>query len=191
VGCRLTDRAEAFFSSPNEIVPAQLAGDALRLVDLLRARLERTNQRTLLPARVSGITRWYALAPSHRDGRLLREEVQCWLSRPLITNRVDVSSSSSDPVDHAAIDLVPSGSVLRVDVAQGWVDRARQNVESLTNVWSIEPDRVVDQPRPVGRVLRQFYESLVGYDRAQADAALDELRGRALLSATNPKLRQF
>jgi hypothetical protein len=65
------------------------------------------------------------------------------------------------------------------------LDRTLQNVESLTKLWAIEPDRGVDQPRPVGRILRQFYESLVGNDRAEAEAALDELRGRALLSATN------
>ena len=96
-----------------------------------------------------------------------------------------MSRTSPDPVDQAALGLVPNGSALRLDVAQGWVGRARQNVDSLTTVWSIEPDRAVDQPRPVGRILRQFYESLVGFDREQADAALDELRGRALLSATN------
>ncbi|MBN2446825.1 MAG: hypothetical protein JXO22_08870, partial [Phycisphaerae bacterium] len=73
----------------------------------------------------------------------------------------------------------------RVDVARGWLEQVRRNVESLTNLWAIEPDRGVDQPRPVGRILRQFYESLVGNDRPQAEAALDELRGRALLSATN------
>lgn len=181
----MTDRTEKFFSAPNEIDLNDMDAESTRLLDLLRGRLERSNRRTLLPAKVSGTTRWYALAPSHRDGRLLRDEVQCWLSRPLTTSRNDVSRTSPDPVDQAAIGLVPAGSALRLDVAHGWVSRARQNVDSLTTVWSIEPDRVVDQPRPVGRILRQFYESLVGLDRAQADAALDELRGRALLSATN------
>ncbi|WP_137146488.1 protein DpdD [Mycolicibacterium sp. CR10] len=181
----MTDRTAAFFSPPNEIDLSLLDADSMRLLDLLRGRLERGNQRTLLPANIAGTTRWYALAPTHRDGRLLREEVQCWLSRPLITSRVDVPSTSPDPVDQAALGLVPTGSALRVDVAHGWVGRARQNVDSLTTVWSIEPDRAVDQPRPVGRILRQFYESLVVLDREQADAALDELRGRALLSATN------
>jgi len=181
----VTERTEAFFSSPNEIVPSQLEGELARLVDALCIRLDRMNARTLLPAKVSGTTRWYAVAPSDRDGRLLREEVHCWLGRPLTTGAFDVLPTSTDLMDRAAIGLVPAGSVLRVDVASGWVDRTLQNVESLTTIWAIEPDRGVDQPRPVGRVLRQFYESVVGNDRAQAEAALDELRGRALLSATN------
>ena len=181
----MTELTTAFFSPPNEIVPSKLDGELARLLDTLRTRYERLNARTLLPAKVSNTTRWYAIAPSHRDGRLLREEVQCWLSRPLTAGQVDVSTTSSDPVDQAAIALVPAGSVIRVDVARGWVDQVRRNVGSLTNVWAIEPERGVDQPRPVGRILRQFYESLVGNDRPQAEAALDELRGRALLSATN------
>ncbi len=181
----MTELTTAFFAPPNEIVTSKLDGELARLLATLRTRYERLNARTLLPAKVSGTTRWYAIAPSHRDGRLLREEVQCWLSRPLTTGQVDVSTTSSDPVDQAAIALVPAGSVIRVDVARGWVDQVRRNVDSLTNVWAIEPDRGVDQPRPVGRILRQFYESLVGNDRPQAEAALDELRGRALLSATN------
>ena len=186
MGWRLTERTDAFFSPPNEIVPSQLDGELARLVNTLRNRLERTNARTLLPAKVSGTTRWYAIAPSHRDGRLLREEVQCWLGRPLTTSQGRTCRGRRRIWwTRQRLELVPAGSVIRVDVARGWVDQVRRNVESLTNVWAIEPDRSVDQPRPVGRILRQFYESLVGNDRAQAEAALDELRGRALLSATN------
>ncbi|MCV6970079.1 hypothetical protein H7I00_10835 [Mycobacterium bohemicum] len=88
-------------------------------------------------------------------------------------------------MDQAALQLVPAGSVIRVDVAPGWLETVRRNVDTLTAIWALEPDRAVDQPRPVGRILRHFYESLVGNDRSEAQVALDELRGRALLSATN------
>jgi hypothetical protein len=185
MGWRLSQHTDVFFSPPNGIVPSQLEGELAQLLDTLRTRFDRLNARTLLPAKISGTTRWYAIAPSHRDGRLLREEVQCWLSRPLSNGQVDVSRTSSDPLDRAAVELVPKGSVIRVDVARGWLEQVRRNVDSLTRVWAIEPDRGADQPRPVGRILRQFYESLVGNDRPQAEGALDELRGRALLSATN------
>ena len=43
----------------------------------------------------------------------------------------------------------------------------------------------MDQPRPVGRVLRQFYESLLAADRVLAEIALDEIRSRSLLNSTN------
>lgn len=178
-------QTEIFFSPPNEIVLPNLAVDLAQLLRTLRDRLDSHGLRTLLPARANGTTRWYGLAPTPREGRLLRDEVQCWLSRPLTTGLINVSRSTSDPLDQAALSLVPEGSVIRVDVCAGWADRVRQNVTSLLDIWAIEPDRSVDKPRPVGRVLRQFYECLIGGDRVQAEAALDELRSRALLSAAN------
>jgi hypothetical protein len=72
-----------------------------------------------------------------------------------------------------------------VDVVDGWQTEARVNVASLTDVWSLAPERGVDQPRPVGRVLRQFYEGILAADRPLAESALDEIKSRALLNATN------
>jgi hypothetical protein len=181
----VTAPTDTFFRPPNEIVPGQIQGAPAHLLETLRTRFERLGQRTLLPATVSGTIRWYGVAPSHRDGRLLRDEIRCWLSRPLTTGQVDVQRTTSDSVDQAALQLVPAGIVIRVDVARGWEAAVERNVGGLTGVWALEPARGIDQPRPVGRILRQFYESVVGNDRPQAEAALDELRGRALLGATN------
>nr|WP_304412406.1 protein DpdD [Nocardia sp. 348MFTsu5.1] len=181
----MTEPTSVFFTSPNEIIPSRLTGDMAQLLDMLRRRLDRLESRTMLPARVSGTTRWYGVAPTQRDGRVFREEMRCWFARPLTAGQAIVPHNSSDPIDQLALGLVPDGAVLRVDVAHGWTERVRQNVISLHDVWSLTPDRGVDQPRPVGRILRQFYESLIGDDRAGGEAALDELRGRALLSATN------
>ncbi len=154
------------------------------LVGLLTARLQPSGVRTVLPARVSGGTRWYGLAPSDREARLLREELRCWLGPPISVRARDIRGSS-DPVDQAALDLVPSGVVVRIDVVDGWQADARSNVASLTDTWSLAPDRGVDQPRPVGRVLRQFYEAVLAGDRSVAEAALDEIKARALLNSTN------
>jgi hypothetical protein len=154
------------------------------LVGLLTARLQSSGVRTVLPARVGGVTRWYGLAPSDREARLLREELRCWLGPPISLRPRDVLGSS-DPVDQAALDLVPGGVVVRVDVVEGWQAEARSNVASLTDTWSLAPDRGLDQPRPVGRVLRQFYEAVLAADRPLAEAALDEVKSRALLNSTN------
>jgi hypothetical protein len=75
--------------------------------------------------------------------------------------------------------------VVRIDVVDGWQTEARSNVASLTDTWSLAPERGVDQPRPIGRVLRQFYEAVLAADRPLAEAALDEVKSRALLNATN------
>ncbi|MEA3077954.1 MAG: hypothetical protein QOF60_2862 [Actinomycetota bacterium] len=176
--------ASTFYSPPNEVDPSTLQGPMLELVGLLTGRLQSSGVRTVLPARVAGVTRWYGLAPSDREARLLREELRCWLGTP-ISSRVRQVIGSSDPVDQAALDLVPGGVVVRIDVVDGWQAEARSNVASLTDTWSLAPERGVDQPRPVGRVLRQFYEAVLAADRSLAEAALDEIRSRSLLNATN------
>lgn len=179
-----TPHVADFYSPPNEIEPSRLEGALQELVGVLMARLDSLGLRTVLPARVAGATRWYGLAPSEREARLLREELRCWLGPPISGRALDVRGSP-DPVDQAAHALVPNGAALRVDVVGGWQAEARINVASLTDVWSLAPDRGVDQPRPVGRVLRQFYEGVLAADRFVAEAALDEIKSRALLNATN------
>jgi hypothetical protein len=175
---------EGFYSPPNDVNPAQLQGAPGELVALLLSRLQSPMVRTLLPARVAGVTRWYGLAPSDREARLLREELRCWLGPPIAARMFNIDRSA-DPLDQEALRLVPAGAVVRVDVVDGWQDEARRNAASLTDVWALAPERGVDQPRPVGRVLRQFYESLLAADRSLAQAALDEIKSRALLSSTN------
>lgn len=152
----------------------------------LTARLDSSRFRTVLPARVGGRTRWYGLAPSDREARLLREELRCWLGPPISETTTELQVPD-DPVDEAAQALVPGGVVLRIDVAGGWQRDARTNVASLTDVWALAPPRGVDQPRPVGRMLRQFYEGVLAADRAVAESALDEIKARALLNATNTR----
>lgn len=179
-----SDLTANFYSSPNEVDPSQLNGAAAELLTALRARLVNALQRTVLPARVHSVTRWYGIAPSDRESRFLREELRCWLGPPIAARSLD-ARSSSDPVDQQAVRLAGPGTAIRVDVADGWQAKARENVASLTDVWSLAPERGVDQPRPVGRLLRQFYESVLAADRAAAESSLDEIKARSLLSATN------
>lgn len=181
----MTVATDRFYSAPNEVDPARVVGDRAHLLDTLRSRLDISGWRTLLPAKIGTVSRWYAVAPTQRDGRLFREELQCWFAPPLTAGYRTVSMGSPDLIDKSAWELVPGGAVFRLDVRPEWAGQVRQNVLSLIDVWSLAPDRSIDQPRPVGRILRQFYEGLVGNDRSQAEAALDELKGRALLSATN------
>ncbi|MDA8264332.1 MAG: protein DpdD [Actinomycetota bacterium] len=175
---------DAFFTSPNQVDPSRLEGTLRELLGGLSARLDTARIRTLLPARVDGKTRWYGIAPSDREARLLREELRSWLGPPISERIVEVRGLD-DQVDQAALALVPGGTVLRVDVDEDWKTEARSNVASLTDVWVLAPPRGVDQPRPLGRVLRQFYEAVLAADRSSAESALDEIKARALLNATN------
>lgn len=173
----------AFYEAPNEVAVTALQGEAGELVNVLLGRLE-AGDRTLLPARVDGATRWYGLAQSDRDGRLLLEEMGSWLGPP-VTEGTRIVESPQDEVDERAGHLVPGGLLLRAVVGPDWQGDARANIRSLVDLWTLTPERSPDAPRPVGRVLRQFYEAIPAGDRGSATDALEEIRSGGLLSATN------
>ncbi len=175
----------AFYRAPNEVDLAALSDESAGLVRTLVARLA-AGKRTLLPAMAAGMTRWYGLAPDSREGRLLTEEVQAWLGPPVGSCAIRVGPGG-DALDEAACLATPDGVCLRIDVESTWRSEARSNVRSMLDVWQSAPERGMDVPRPVGRVLRDFFAALGARDRATAQAAIDEIRTRSLLSATNVK----
>ena len=81
--------------------------------------------------------------------------------------------------------LAGSGVLLRTIVIAEWQGESRENVRTLVDLWTLTPERASDTPRPVGRVLRYFYEAIVARDRDSATDALEEIRAGGLLSATN------
>lgn len=176
-------RVSAFYDAPNEVDVNSLQGELAELIRVLLSRLA-DGKRTLLPAKVNGTTRWYGIAGSGRDGRLLMEEMTSWLGPPLC-DQVDVVEQPEDAVDERAAQLAENGILLRSCVVAGWQSEARENVRSLIDVWTLTPERTLDAPRPVGRVLRHFYEAIAARDRGSATDALEEIRAGGLLSATN------
>jgi len=180
----ITTRLTEFYAAPNEVDRANAKGAVGDLLGGLVARLDPGGKRTLLPARVAGMTRWYGVAPTDRDARLLLEEMQSWLGPP-VSPRVAVVRSDADPVDGLALQLAPTGTILRVDIPTGWLGQARENVSILLDTWSLAPERGLEAPRPLGRVLRNFYEGLLAGDREASEAALADIRFRSLLSPTN------
>lgn len=178
-------RVSTFFDSPNEIDVDSLEDEAAELIRvLLRQFVE--GKRTLLPARVNNTTRWYGIAGSDRDGRLLAEEMSSWLGPPLCDGP-SIVERPEDMVDERAALLTGGGILLRTRVAAGWQSEARESVRSLAETWTLTPERAIDAPRPVGRVLRHFYEGIAARDRASATDALEEIRVGGLLSATNTR----
>ena len=176
-------RASTFYEAPNEVDVNSLEGETAELIRVLLSRLA-DGKRTLLPARVSNTTRWYGIAGSDRDGRLLAEEMTSWLGPPLC-DRTYVVEQPEDVVDERAALLTDNGILLRSRVTDGWQSEARENVRSLVDVWTLTRERALDAPRPVGRVLRHFYEAIAARDRGLATDAFEEIRAGGLLSATN------
>ena len=176
-------RVSTFYEEPNEVDIGALPGEAAELMRVLLSRLA-DGKRTLLPARINNSTRWYGIAGSDRDGRLLTEEMASWLGPPLCDGP-SVVERPEDVIDERAALLNSNGILLRSRVTAGWQSEARQNVLSLIDVWTLTPERAPYTPRPVGRVLRHFYEAIAARDRSSATEALDEIRAGGLLSATN------
>lgn len=172
-----------FFSAPNEVRLDTLAGAPGELVTRLIGYAE-VGRRSLLPARLGPTTRWYGLAPTGREERVLREEFRSWLGPPFTSNLVTVTAAR-DGMDQAVLAAFDGWKVLSVDVLDSWQQSARDSVTSLLDVWSLAPERSVEAPRPVGRVLRQFYEAILGGSREDAEGALAELRARSLINPTN------
>ena len=176
-------RVRDFYASPNEVDLNSLQEELADLIRVLLSRLA-DGKRTLLPAKVDKATRWYGIARSDQDSRLLAEEMESWLGPPLC-DQTYVVGKSEDTVDEKASLLADNGILLRSDVGAGWQIEARDNVRSLIDVWSLTAERSLDASRPVGRVLRQFYEAIGARDRSSATDALEEIRAGGLLSATN------
>ena len=176
-------RVGTFYEAPNEVDIGALPAEAAGLMRVLLSRLA-DGKRTLLPAKINNSTRWYGITGSDRDGRLLTEEMASWLGPPLCDGP-SVVERPEDVIDERAALLNSNGILLRSRVTAGWQSDARQNVLSLIDVWTLTPERTPYTPRPVGRVLRHFYEAIAARDRDSAVEALDEIRAGGLLSATN------
>lgn len=179
-----TDPLATFYSSPNEVDRDAFEERSGNLLTTLENRLSQTDKRTLLPASIDNQMRWYGLAPSDRDTRILSEELNAWLGPPLST-ALTTANQASDGFDLVVLRLFPDSTILKVEIEEQWQEQAQVNVASLVDTWDLAPARSPDLPRPVGRILRQFYESLIASDRGSAEEALDELKDRALLSPTN------
>lgn len=154
------------------------------LVAQLEGRISRGTLRSILPAKVAGETRWYGFSPTDREQRMLAEELGAWLGPP-ISSGPRLIDSDGDELDRLATDLARGSQVLRLNLRSAWRTTARNNVIHLTNLWDLAPERGEDIVRPVGRVLRQFYESIRNGSRDRAEETLAEIADRSLLSPTN------
>lgn len=175
---------DRFWAPPNEVDRQALSQELGELVAQLEGRISRGTLRSILPAKVAGETRWYGFSPTDREQRMLAEELGAWLGPP-ISSGPRLVDNQGDELDRLAGELAPGSQVLRLNVQPPWQSTARNNVLRLTDLWDLAPEGEEDISRPVGRVLRQFYESIRSGARDRAEEALVEIADRALLSPTN------
>jgi hypothetical protein len=93
----------------------------------------------------------------------------------------------ADVIDERVLALLPGAMVAQVLVTPGWEVYALNNVERLATSWRLAPERDEKPPRPIGRVLRQFYDAVLARNRPLAEDALAEVQQRSLLSAPNTR----
>jgi hypothetical protein len=175
-----------FFSGPNEIGLDELSASQAELLKGLVGQGDETSlRRTVLPARSDGITRWYGFTSSSTDERLLLEELRCWIGAPVGSRLRQVAVDSSDPLDIHALAVSDGRRIVVTTISEDHRDTAQSALRGLSQMWGLLPSRVRAPDRPVGRVLRDFYQALLGGSRPIAEAALEEVTSRGLLSSTN------
>ena len=175
---------DRFWAPPNEVNRRALDQELGELIAQLEGRISRGTLRSVLPAKVAGETRWYGFSPTDREQRMLAEELGAWLGPP-ISSGPRLVDDQGDELDRLASELAPGSQILRLNVQPAWRPTARNNVLRLTDLWDLAPEGEEDISRPIGRVLRQFYESIRSGARGRAEEALVEIADRALLSPTN------
>ena len=175
---------DRFWAPPNEVDRQALNQELGELIAQLEGRISRGALRSILPAKVAGETRWYGFSPTDREQRMLAEELGAWLGPP-ISSGPRLVDNQGDELDQLAGKLAPGSQILRLNVQPPWRSTARNNVLRLTDLWDLAPEGEEDISRPVGRVLRQFYESIRSGARDRAEEAIVEIADRALLSPTN------
>ena len=181
---------ERFFGEYNQLKLGQIergeqaAGLILPWID----RLRRTNPLpTILPRKFEdarGITRynWYAVAATERDLRDLSEDLTAFIGPTWSTFRGERASlDTADPTE-LAVQEFTNGRVFRFS---GNTKKIWESLELMRHVWEKRKTRGIEDYRPSGRVLRDFYMALQASNRESAENALQYLQDRHGYDAIN------
>lgn len=186
------DLPERFFGPGNKLLQWKDIRDG-RISDETRRRLEplledlRAGEDPLfLPRpREDGSVDWYALAATERGARLLREHLRAFIGPSYSGSSIDRPlMDAADSVERAVMDAAP-GRAYRLRVPKVFRDAARERLLLLRSLLKERPPRAAPVPRPMGRVLGDFEQSLRARDGAAAAAHIRELRQLGRLSAQN------
>lgn len=125
---------------------------------------------------------WYGIARSERDLRRLGEELTAFVG-PSVSDvsRERAALDASDPVEQAILDY-SGGHAIRFQGDDGEMAKA---LDLLFQTRSRKHTRAPISTASPSLVLRRFHMALVAGVPSEADAALRELRERALLTPLN------
>lgn len=177
-----------FFGEGNDISLATLAEEAPELAAWLNERLTRLREESggahVLPRRIAGKTRWYALAHSGRQLRELSQVLEAFIVPTYA--RVDrrAALDGEDPVEAAVIDFT-GGYALVLDVFPGQQQQVRRALELLGDLDVVRPRRKLALSRPLGRLLREFEMAVLAAAEQASEQLLREIEQTGQLSAQN------
>ncbi|MCC7066696.1 MAG: hypothetical protein IT456_28130 [Planctomycetes bacterium] len=130
----------------------------------------------------SGETAWYAMAHSPRQARELREHLLAFVG--VAYSNFAGQAADWDPSDSFEAELAAAfPHSFRVTVPATAADVAASLLTRLRQMLSERPLRDLEEPQPLGRLLRDFELLVRACDWRAASVLLDRLRERGQLTA--------
>lgn len=180
----VSDFLARFFAPPNQINE----GKDPRLTPWID-RLRRTEPLpSVLPCFRGGqIVDWYGVAFDERQWRSLGENLTAFVGPTFTTFRGQRAElDTSDPID-AAVRVVTGGLAykFRGEPSAGGAKAVWTALERLRGVWSRRPTGASARSWAVGRILREFYMSLLAGSEDAARTQLEKLRDHPQFDGLN------
>ncbi|MEU7800675.1 protein DpdD [Micromonospora arborensis] len=180
----------AFFAPPNElrVGVVQILDDLLATAQqLLRQDPPRP---VVLPARVNGVTHYFAIAFSAEQSRVLRELLQSHVGRTWtdFDGQSLPGGSPGDMLDRAAVDFAGDHRyVYRFQVADEASARhaVRESVTALLDSIAGAPRRQARLSVPIGRLIGNFADACAALAEQESAAAFAVLAADHRLSQAN------
>lgn len=178
----------AFFGPGNLVLPdSDFAGDVgRRLAPYLEPLRLGTRTPVVLPRRTSDVADAYVICWDRAQAASLRATIEAFVAHSYVPfdgrpKRLD----AADPVEAAVLRLVgPDTTYLLHPPDRAHATRMWRALQLMTTLITNRPERVSAVPRPMGRMLAEFYAALAAGNAAGSAEILDEL-AIAGLSAVN------
>lgn len=182
---------DAFFSPPNRLSREACAAGSGKLSSKFSPWVARVLRPepviTVLPRwNLDNSFDWYGIASDPVTHRRLGEELMAFVGPTWSTFRgTPAILDPGDPIDCAVAEFI-GGDITAFKFRDvGDAARVFAAIEMMRRAWEMRPSVTADAPRPIGRVLRDFYMALRVGNRLSAEEQLAYLGRRGQLNELN------
>ncbi|WP_208343845.1 protein DpdD [Aetokthonos hydrillicola] len=174
-----------FFGSGNKFKLNQIQQDGSTQVKIrpwVELLTQGEPQSTVLPCWHNDTVDWYGLTFSERQLRRLSEELMAFVGPTYSTFRGQrVQLNLQDPIELAVYEFTKGNAIKLL----GQPPKVWEGLERMRKVRGRQGKYIGENPRPTGRVLRDFYMALQAGDRNSAEQSLQYLIDQHRLDALN------